>query len=87
MGPLTDILDRFKERPAEELRSYLEGYNQACVDMYIEKQKRQEETLESLRKWTRIQNTSSNEPNSKGEIFDGRQSYRCHEGIEEGRTT
>ena len=50
MGPLTDILDRFKDRPAEELKAYLEGYNQACVDMENEKRKRREETLEMLRK-------------------------------------
>lgn len=63
MGTLTDILDRFKNRPAEELRSYLEGYNQACVDMEIEKRKRQKETLEKLRRYnSRVSNTSSNEP-------------------------
>lgn len=49
MGSLTDILNRFKDKPAEELRSYLEGYNQAYVDMEIEKRRRQKETLETLR--------------------------------------
>lgn len=68
MGPLTDILNRFKDKSAEELRSYLEGYNQAYVDMEIEKRKRQKETLETLRRYnSRIQNTSSNEELSKGE--------------------
>ena len=64
MGPLTDILERFKDRPAEELKAYLEGYNQACIDMWNEKRRRQKETLERLRKYQsfpRIQNTSSNE--------------------------
>ena len=71
MGPLTDILDRFKDRPAEELRSYLEGYNQACTDMGIEKRKRQKETLEAFTRYnSRIQNTSSNEEFSKGEDID-----------------
>lgn len=68
MGSLTDILNRFKDKPAEELRSYLEGYNQAYVDMEIEKRKRRQETLETLRRYNfRIQNTSSNEEFSKGE--------------------
>lgn len=70
MGPLTDILNRFKDKSAEELRSYLEGYNQAYTDMEIEKRKRQKETLEMLRKhqsFPRIQNKSSNEEFSKGE--------------------
>ena len=82
MTPLTDILDRFKDKPAEELRSYLEGYIQACVDMENEKRKRQKETLEALRKhqsFPRISsprspshdsrglNTSSNEEFLKGE--------------------
>lgn len=70
MGPLTDILERYKDRPAEELKAYLEGYNQACIDMWNEKRKRQKETLETLRKhqsFSRIQNKSSNEEFSKGE--------------------
>ena len=70
MGPLTDILYRFKDRTAEELKAYLEGYKQACVDMETEKRKRQKETLEILRKhqsFPRIQNKSSNEEFSKGE--------------------
>lgn len=82
MGPLTDILYRFKDRPAEELKAYLEGYNRACIDMQNEKIRRQKETLEKLRKLqsfprissprspsndSRIQNTSSNEEFSKGE--------------------
>lgn len=85
MGPLTDILNRFKDRPAEELKAYLEGYNQAYVDMEIGKRKRQKETLEILRKhqsFPRISaqpspphdsrglNTSSNEEFSKGEDID-----------------
>lgn len=64
MGPLTDILERFKVRPAEELKAYLEGYNQACIDMQNEKIRRRKEALEILRKhqsFPRIQNTSSNE--------------------------
>ena len=67
---IQDLLDKFKDRPAEELKAYLEGYNQAYVDISIEKQKRQKETLDTLRRYnmiSRIQNTSSNEPNSKGE--------------------
>lgn len=68
MGSLTDILNRFKDKPAEELRSYLEGYNQAYVDMEIEKRRRRKETLETLRRYnSRIQNNSSNEEFSKGE--------------------
>ena len=68
MGPLIDILNRFKDKPAEELRSYLEGYNQAYADMEIVKRKRQKETLETLKRYnSRIQNISSNEEFSKGE--------------------
>lgn len=82
MGPMTDILNRFKDKPAEELRSYLEGYNQACIDMETEKRRRRKEILEILRKhqsFPRISslrspshdsrglNTSSNEEFSKGE--------------------
>ena len=82
MGPLTDILNRFKDRPAEELKAYLEGYDQACVDMQNEKIRRQKETLEMLRKHqsfprisslrspshdSRDLNKSSNEEFSKGE--------------------
>lgn len=85
MGPLTDILNRFKDRPAEELKAYLEGYDQACIDMWNEKRKRQKETLEMLRKhqsFPRISslrspshdsrglNKSSNEEFSKGEDID-----------------
>ena len=82
MGPLTDILYGFKDRTAEELKAYLEGYNQACIDMQNEKIRRQKETLEKLRKYqsfprvgssrspshdSRGLNTSSNEEFSKGE--------------------
>lgn len=82
MGPLTDILNRFKDKPAEELKAYLEGYNKACVDMQNEKIRRQKETLKMLRKHqsfphisslnspshdSRGLNTSSNEEFSKGE--------------------
>lgn len=48
---LTDILYRFKDRTAEELKAYLEGYNQACIDMQNEKIRQQKETLEKLRKY------------------------------------
>jgi hypothetical protein len=61
MGPLTDILERFKDRPAEELKAYLEGYNQARIDMQNEKKRRQKETLERLRKY---QSVSSQETNA-----------------------
>lgn len=82
MGPLTDILNRFKDRPAEALKAYLEGYNQACIDMQNEKAKRRKEILETLRNHqsfpiissqhspsnnSRGLNTSSNEEFSKGE--------------------
>lgn len=59
MGPLTDILERFKDRPAEELKAYLEGYNQACIDMQNEKKRRQKETLERLRKHQSFPRASS----------------------------
>lgn len=51
MGFLTDILERFKDRPAEELKAYLEGYDQAFIDMQNEKIRRREATLKMLRKY------------------------------------
>lgn len=59
MGPLTDILEKFKDRPAKELKAYLEGYNQACIDMQNEKKRRQKETLEMLRKYQSFPRASS----------------------------
>ena len=77
---LTDILEMFRNRPAEELRGYLEGYSDACNEMVIEKEKNRKETIDKLRKHmsrtnsfpsksdnSRIQNNSSNEEFSKGE--------------------
>lgn len=77
---LTDILEMFRNRPAEELRGYLEGYNDACNEIIIEKEKNRKEALDRLRKHksrtnsfpspsnnSRGLNTSSNEEFSKGE--------------------
>lgn len=65
---LSQLLDKFKDRPAEELKAYIEGYNDAYVNMLSEKRKRQKETLETLRRYnSRGLNTSSNEEFSKGE--------------------
>lgn len=77
---LTDILEMFRNRPAEELRGYLEGYNDACNEIVIEREKNRKEALDKLRKYksrtnsfpsrsddSRGLNTSSNEEFSKGE--------------------
>jgi len=87
MGPLTDILDRFKDKPAEELRSYLEGYNQACTAMEIEKRKRQKETLEILRKhqsFPRISSLRSPSHDSRGLNTSSYEEFSKGEDIDEG---
>lgn len=77
---LTDILEMFRNRPAEELRGYLEGYNDACNEIIVEREKNRKDALDKLRKYksrensvpspshdSRGLNTSSNEEFSKGE--------------------
>lgn len=56
---IQDLLDKFKDRPAEELKAYLEGYNQAYLDTIIEKRKRQKETLDRLRRYNTTSYTDS----------------------------